>query len=259
MGTDSDNTERATSPTSVAPLEAGSEGKTTEPIGPPVIPPPLRAPLARFLRSRKHHRPTDTAKFLAAWPYIMQLRELLPISAKSREIDSMLSLTPHPADLANVIRLAYIATFGTDGRLDSDHRRELGPRQSPPYVAAAGTPGFLGIDYFRSDWEARLSKALTRLGINWTYEPEWFGWRDNRGTQHRYTPDFRLDDLALTFIEVKGINGPDEQDSWKMARVLANYPNMTLLLWDASVVEFIEDMAQPSQVLGLLRTTKLAA
>lgn len=133
----------------------------------------------------------------------------------------------------------------------------VGLRQQPEYTAAAGEP-FTGIK-FRSPWERRLAAALDRVGVKWSYEPDWFTYPDGTGRWRRYTPDFRLDDLHNTYVEVKGPSGADAGDSWKMQRVIRNYPALTLLLWDAGTIEYIEDLADATQVLGLLTTTRLAA
>ena len=265
MGTDSDNTERATSPTSVAPLEAGSEGKTTEPIGPPLVPPPLRQLLNEHLRAYDRASPStierQTRSFLRWYPFVRRARAILPLSARFEELaDALIIVGVAPKHL-RVASYIYRALYRSDKLLigASDHRKRMEPRSQVAVRAMPGKPGYLGIDYFRSTWEERLAKSLDRLAIKWTYEPEWFGWYDRHGRQHRYTPDFCLDDLSNVYVEVKGHDGADQQDSWKMSRVLKNYPDLTLLLWDAGTIEYIEDLTDPSMVLALLRTTKLAA
>lgn len=152
--------------------------------------------------------------------------------------------------LAHEYRLRY----GGDG---NDLQR-IGLRQRPLVLAAAGRPEIYGPN-FRSSWERRLSVALTRLGIRWEYESDQFYYRDWRGAQRRYTPDFRLLDFTDTFVEVKGPAGPDAADTDKMSKVVTAYPNLTLLLWDADRVEYIEEVTDPLVVVGLLRTTRLAA
>lgn len=122
-------------------------------------------------------------------------------------------------------------------------------------LATPGTPD--RPDKFRSQWERRLASALDRLGIRWDYESDWFYYRDWRGQQRRYIPDFQLVDFTNTFVEVKGPSGPDEADRIKMQRVLITYPKLTLVLWDASLVEYIEDLQEKSAVIGLLQTTDL--
>lgn len=51
---------------------------------------------------------------------------------------------------------------------------------------------------FRSSWEVKVAKFLTRIGVQWEYEKHVFKMPDGR----RYTPDFYLPELDL-FLEVK--------------------------------------------------------
>lgn len=128
-------------------------------------------------------------------------------------------------------------------------------RRAPIELASAGTPRS---DPFRSEYERRAAAALTRLGIRWAYEPDTLTWRDARNTLHVYTPDFALLDLHDTYVEIKGPAGADAVDTLKMQRVLAWHPSVTLLLWDAAIVDYLEDVTDASALLGLLRTTKAA-
>lgn len=112
---------------------------------------------------------------------------------------------------------------------------------------------------FRSQWEERTAAALTRLGIRWAYEQRAFDWVDSGGRWHRYTPDFELLDLHMTFAEVKGPAGAYGDDQFKMAQVLDSHRYLTLLLWDADTVEALEDMDSSAQFISFLTTTKLAA
>lgn len=141
---------------------------------------------------------------------------------------------------------------------DDETLRNMSRVRRPHLIAAAGRPEIYG-PAFRSQWERRLSLALTRLGIRWDYEPDQFHYRDWNNRGRRYTPDFRLIDFKDTYVEVKGPAGADAADQDKMAKVVRAYPNMTLLLWDADRVEYIEDVDDPMVVVGLLRTTRLNA
>lgn len=113
-------------------------------------------------------------------------------------------------------------------------------------------------DRFKSNWERRLAASLTRLRVSWSYESDRFPYVDNRGQRRTYTPDFKLRDLHQTFVEVKGIHGADNADNLKMWLVLRQNP-ITLLLWDASVIEMVEDMKTAAEVEGMLRSTRLVA
>lgn len=135
----------------------------------------------------------------------------------------------------------------------------MGYRQSRPQLATPGQPVPEGEPVYRSKWELSVARSLTRLGIAFSYECESFTYPGRDHRTHRYTPDFRLDDFTDTFVEVKGPNGPDSVDELKMQRVLKRHPRLTLLLWDADVVEFIEDIAEPMFVVQLITTTRLAA
>lgn len=137
-----------------------------------------------------------------------------------------------------------------------EQSKELGLRQ--PTRRFAPLTQKAPADRFKSSWERRLSVALTRLRVRWSYEADRFSYVDNRGNQHTYTPDFRLTDLHQTFVEVKGIRGADNADNVKMWLVLRQNA-ITLLLWDASTIEMIEDMRSASEVEGLLHATRLAA
>lgn len=50
--------------------------------------------------------------------------------------------------------------------------------------------------YLQSSYEIRLAKILDELGICWS-RPEFLFWVDDKGIQHRYYPDFLVDDLYL--------------------------------------------------------------
>lgn len=126
------------------------------------------------------------------------------------------------------------------------------PRRFDPMTQAAPA------DRFKSSWERRLAAALTRLKVRWTYEPDRLPYIDHRGHGHSYTPDFRLDDLHRTYVEVKGIHGADNADNLKMWHVLRQNA-VTLLLWDAAIIEMVEDMQRAEEVEGLLSSTRLAA
>ena len=113
-------------------------------------------------------------------------------------------------------------------------------------------------DRYRSPWERRLAAAFDRLGIAYRYESASFDYQDAKGRDHRYTPDFTLTDLHMTFVEVKGPAGASSPDRVKMWHVLRRH-SITLLLWDASAIEMIEDMQHASEVMGLLSRTRLVA
>ena len=110
---------------------------------------------------------------------------------------------------------------------------------------------------FRSTYERRLAASLDRLGIRYEYESARFDWVDAKGHPHVYTPDFTLSDLHLTFVEVKGKRASGVSKV-KHRRVLAQHA-ITLLLWDAAVIDMVEAMQHPSEVMGLLAATKVAA
>lgn len=148
--------------------------------------------------------------------------------------------------------------FDRERRRTSGRPYGLVAQRPQNWTAAAGSPETGGVR-FKSPWERRLAAALDRVGVKWAYEPDYFTYSDGASTWRRYWPDFRLDDFTNVYVEVKGPSGADAGDSWKMQRVLANYPQITLLLWDATTIEYIEDVADSSYVIGLLRTTKLAA
>ena len=147
----------------------------------------------------------------------------------------------------NLCRKRYREKYG------EDVARNVGLTTSPIVLAAAGKPD---TDRFRSQWERRLAAALDRLGIRWDYESDWFYYRDWTGRQRRYIPDFRLVDFANTFVEVKGPSGADAGDQAKMATVQRTYPKLTLLLWDAETIQYIEDLQERADLIGLLRTTR---
>lgn len=142
-------------------------------------------------------------------------------------------------------------------RMDDGPRLDI--RGTSGYTATPGTPNLTGEERYRSSWERSVAASLTRLGIAFSYECESFAYPGRDHRIHRYTPDFRLDDFKDTFVEVKGRAGPDAADTIKMQRVLRRYPRLTLLLWDADVVEFIEDISEPMFVVQLITTTRLAA
>jgi Phage endonuclease I len=141
--------------------------------------------------------------------------------------------------------------------LVSEHRavrESLGVQRHVPEKA---TPTVLRKDPYRSDYERRLAAALTRLGIRFAYERARFSYQDARGGHHTYTPDFALTDLHQTYVEVKGAHGADNADNLKMWHVLRQNA-ITLLLWDAAIIEMVEDMQHASEVAGLLVSTRLA-
>ncbi len=111
-------------------------------------------------------------------------------------------------------------------------------------------------DPYRSDYERRLAAAFARLGVRFRYESATFPYQDARGGWHNYTPDFTLSDLHLTFVEVKGIRGATSDARVKMWHVLRQHA-ITLLLWDALVIDMVEDMRHPTEVMGLLSSTRL--
>jgi hypothetical protein len=134
-------------------------------------------------------------------------------------------------------------------------RHNLGVQRSVPVMA---TPAVLHADKYRSSYERRLAAAFDRLGIRYQYETAHLDYRDSTGRWHVYTPDFTLPDLPMTFVEVKGLNGAGTSDSMKMRWVLQRHP-IRLLLWDARIIDMVEDMQSANEVMGLLRSTRLAA
>lgn len=125
------------------------------------------------------------------------------------------------------------------------------PQRATPAAPTKGTP-------YRSTYEMRLAAAFDRLGVRYTYETAVFDYQDHTGRWHTYRPDFVLRDLHMTFVEVKGPSGADIDARIKMRQVLRRHA-MTLLLWDARVIDMVEDMQHASELMGLLRTTKLVA
>lgn len=201
-----------------------------------------------------------TARLTAMWPVLLTARMIAGHRAGHSQVEQVLDSLRLGQRDRGYAKHAYFDVFERpDQRIDKDDVADLGLHQSRPSRAPAGTPGFLGSDYFRSQWEQRTARALDRLGIPWTYEAEAFAYQDTSGRYHRYTPDFRIDNLTNTFIEVKGWTGADAFDDLKMRRVLKRYPKLTLMVWDADTIEYVEDCTDPIVVVTLLRTTQLAA
>jgi hypothetical protein len=109
---------------------------------------------------------------------------------------------------------------------------------------------------FRSKYEERVAGAFVRLGVRFEYEAHSFEYQDAKGTLRTYTPDFGLSDLHMTYVEVKGPQGAAPADRVKHHLVLRRHA-ITLLLWDATVVDMVESMEHPSELMGLLGTTRL--
>lgn len=126
----------------------------------------------------------------------------------------------------------------------------LGLARPGGWVSPPGAPR-----RFRSEWERRLAEALNRLEVPWEYEPDGFDYHDASGGAHTYTPDFRLVPFSRTYVEVKGPAGASAPDKIKMSRVMAEHPRLTLLLWGPPVIEYLEDIADPGAVVGLLSRT----
>lgn len=126
------------------------------------------------------------------------------------------------------------------------------------HLPERATPAIISHDRYRSDYERRVAAALTRLGIRFGYETVRLAYIDARGRHHVYTPDFTLLDLHQTHVEVKGRQGAGASDRVKMWFALRQNA-CTLLLWDNSIIEMVEDMQTAAEVVALLTTTRLAA
>ena len=181
------------------------------------------------------------------------------------ELWVLLGHNPRPAESELEHALTHLG-FYVEARLRRSqlrrrYRRRYGemadaPRLSthPIELAAAGKPD--GPRRFRSVYERRTAEALTRLGVRWEFEPEHLAYRDWKGRHRWYIPDFALVDFHRTFVEVKGPSGANAGDEAKMRAVLAAHPYLTLLLWDAALVDYVEDIDDPAFLIGLLRTTR---
>lgn len=129
-------------------------------------------------------------------------------------------------------------------------------QQHRPQAAGAGPSR---IDPFRSDYERRTATALTVAHVPWQHESGKFSWRDALGRFHTYTPDFELPRHRDTYIEVKGPAGADSLDGYKMRRVLQQNPRLILTVWDAKVIETLEDTPTAEMVGRLIGTYRLTA
>lgn len=165
-------------------------------------------------------------------------------------------------DLSNILDgLGCPPLIRKRATLDAWHsyrwRREQGATdwRLPEYVA---TPSDSGPRQYKSVYEQRLADSLTRLGVGFTYESHAFEYQDARGCVHRYTPDFRLTDLTNTFVEVKGQWGATAAAALKHRTVLRRHA-ITLLLWDANVIDMIEAMRTPAELVGIFGHTAIAA
>lgn len=184
---------------------------------------------------------------------------------------ALLTYFHHSGDASDDELRAVIAALGTrttgqQDKLIRRYRADVKPRiiasdgyqRQPEWGATPGRPD-MGEPQYRSQWEKRAAKALDRIGLRYSYECERFVYQGALGRYHRYTPDFRLDDFTNVFVEIKGWEGPDSVDELKMQRVIRRYPKLTLLLWDADIVEYVEDVPDASYIVPLLTTTRLAA
>jgi hypothetical protein len=232
----------------------GSEGAAArEGVSPRVSHPRYRRPIILLDRLR---RPDGTKVPHCRYHYLRTPDQRRLIALALEAIDD------GPDDDASM--LDALLAVGADmeaarGAL-ATYRRDYGDRDRRPYRTgwidnAPAQPE----RKMRSVWERRLGAALNRLGVRWSYEPDYFTYSDGTTRVRRYTPDFRLDDFANTYVEVKGPSGVNPADDWKMRRVLKRYPGMTLLLWDAMAVEYVEDAPNAAALVSLLTTTKLAA
>lgn len=186
----------------------------------------------------------------AQWvaPYLAAAASRLSGREMPEEVDQMLRLVGCPKWLRGTARRAIMV--GWNVRAEAPTVQRQSSFRSPPAI--------IRDDRYRSDYERRLAAALTRLGIRFLYESATFDYRDARGGWHNYTPDFTLVDLHATFVEVKGIRGAASDARVKMWHVLRKH-SITLLLWDAPIIEMVEDMQSASEVVGLLDSTRLAA
>jgi hypothetical protein len=138
-------------------------------------------------------------------------------------------------------------------------RRENGLRPIPTFKGYTATPSLAVAErQYRSTYESRLGDALERLGVTFRYESHAFDYEDSHGRTHWYTPDFCLPDLHMTFVEVKGIAGASAVDRYKHSLVLRRH-RLTLLLWDAGVIDLIESMTDAAQLVSLIQPTRIAA
>jgi hypothetical protein len=197
----------------------------------------------------RHRRPDDI--YWAQHPDEAAI-EARAIAAKLEEL---------PGDLEHNFAAAYRMVGGPRAlrrrvsELVRRRERHRGPRRAEQGWAA--TAGTLGVKFtYRSDWERRLATALHKLDVSFRYEPVQLDYRDGVGGWHTYTPDFALDRWPKVYIEVKGPAGPSSDATWKMALVLMRHP-VTLLLWDAAVIETIEDMETADQLSPLRATTRI--
>ena len=164
------------------------------------------------------------------------------VSGDHEDIDTAMDRLSCPRRLRGVVRRLY--------RQRTTAGAPVMARQ-PAYTATAG-PLSATLAY-RSTWERRLAGALQRLGIAFGYETARLDYQDNLGRWHTYTPDFTL--RSDIHVEVKGVAGASVEAALKMQRVLARHP-VTLLLWDAPIIEMVEAMTDRREVLGLLSSTR---
>jgi hypothetical protein len=137
-------------------------------------------------------------------------------------------------------------------------RRDNSLRPWTPFHGYTATPAIFAERHYRSAYERRVAAALDGLGIAHRYESHTFDYFDAKGRKHWYTPDFHLPDLHMTFVEVKGLRGAGPLAKMKHALVLRRHA-INLLLWDANIIDMLEGMTSPHQVVGLLGSTRIAA
>lgn len=103
--------------------------------------------------------------------------------------------------------------------------------------------------FLRSSWEANYARYLNWLiGLgeikDWEYEPDTFEFiKIKRGTRF-YTPDFKVtntDDM-VEYHEVKG--WMDDKSKTKLKRMAKYYPDVKIILIDASAYRAIEKQAR---------------
>ena len=82
--------------------------------------------------------------------------------------------------------------------------------------------------YFRSKWEANMSRYYNFVNIKWTYEPQEFEFYKIKRGSRFYKPDFYLPDIDV-YIGVKGWFRP--QDKTKLRRFKRYYPEEFKKLW----------------------------
>lgn len=104
----------------------------------------------------------------------------------------------------------------------------------------------LGNRYFRSSWEANWARYLNWMVArreiqSWVYEPDTFEFKDIKRGSRFYTPDFRITnfDGAIEYHEVKGWMDP--RSATKLRRFAKRYPDIKLLLVDATFYKSVRD------------------